>query len=545
MDGTVLGVVVSGSLIEGLEMKLADGHAVEDLRAGRFVVVQGDRYRFFSMLTDVRLDATSRDILLEPPAPDDEFRRKVLLGSCAYATVKLRPMLMTPTDGDALDADMLPVKTVPPHFSVVRSATSADVDRVFGSEARPGFFEIGAPVDMADTPVCLSLERLVQRSNGIFGKSGTGKTFLTRLCLCGTIRGSAAVNLVFDMHSEYGWEGVQEDRDRTRVRGLKQYFGSRVAIFTLDRESSRRRGAAVDFEVRIPYSQVTVDDITLLQRELNLTATAAETAYLLVDAFGRDWLREFLPMGPEALKQFAEASGANILALGALKRKLLQLQRACGDFLLPEVPAADDAVDAMLRCLGSGVHVVLEFGQHSRPLQYMLAANILTRRIHEQYVALSERAQRDGSGPPTPLVITIEEAHKFLAPGLADQTIFGTIAREMRKYGVTLLIVDQRPSGIDREVLSQVGTRLVCQLDDENDVNAVMSGLPDAGGLRAVLASLESKQQALLLGHAVPMPIVVRTRQYDDEAFRKAMGCEDPAERSARLERDRAHDFPA
>jgi len=41
------------------------------------------------------------------------------------------------------------------------------------------------------------------------------------------------------------------------------------------------------------------------------------------------------------------------------------------------------------------------------------------------------------------------------------QTIFGTIAREMRKYFVTLLVVDQRPSGIDNEVMSQIGTALL------------------------------------------------------------------------------------
>jgi len=45
----------------------------------------------------------------------------------------------------------------------------------------------------------------------------------------------------------------------------------------------------------------------------------------------------------------------------------------------------------------------------------------------------------------------IEEAHRFLDPATVRQTIFGTIAREMRKYFVTLLVVDQRPSGIDNE----------------------------------------------------------------------------------------------
>jgi DNA helicase HerA-like ATPase len=148
-------------------------------------------------------------------------------------------------------------------------------------------------------------------------------------------------------------------------------------------------------------------------------------------------------------------------------------------------------------------------------------------------------------------VITIEEAHKFLAPGLADQTIFGTIAREMRKYNVTLLIVDQRPSGIDDEVLSQVGTKICCLLDDEKDIDAVLTGVNGAASLRSVLTSLETRQQAMIFGHAVPMPVVVRTRLYDDEAFRQAMANglarseqdEDPQERRERLRRDRELDF--
>ena len=121
-------------------------------------------------------------------------------------------------------------------------------------------------------------------------------------------------------------------------------------------------------------------------------------------------------------------------------------------------------------------------------------------------------------------MITIEEAHKFLSPHLAGQTIFGTIARELRKYSVTLLVVDQRPSGIDSEVLSQLGTRITCLLNDEKDIDAVLTGISGASALRGVLASLDSKQQALLMGHAVPMPVVVQSRTYDDQAFKDSMG---------------------
>ena len=163
--------------------------------------------------------------------------------------------------------------------------------------------------------------------------------------------------------------------------------------------------------------------------------------------------------------------------------------------------------------------MALEFGKYgSNTAAYVLVSNLLTRRIHETWVRRKELADGGQGEEPRPLVIFIEEAHKFLTPAIAAQTIFGTIARELRKYNVTLMIVDQRPSGIDSEVMSQLGTRLCGALNDDRDINAVLMGARDAGQLRGVLARLDSKQQALVFGHAVPMPVVVRPRDYD-EAF--------------------------
>ena len=117
-------------------------------------------------------------------------------------------------------------------------------------------------------------------------------------------------------------------------------------------------------------------------------------------------------------------------------------------------------------------------------------------------------------------MICIEEAHKFLNPTAAKQTIFGIIAREMRKYYVSLLVVDQRPSGIDDEVLSQLGTKIVAQLNDDKDIQAALTGVSNASTLRSVLATLDTKKQALLLGHAVTMPVVVQTREYGEDFYR-------------------------
>ena len=121
------------------------------------------------------------------------------------------------------------------------------------------------------------------------------------------------------------------------------------------------------------------------------------------------------------------------------------------------------------------------------------------------------------------MTIVIEEAHRFLSPAVASQSPFGIIAREMRKNNVTLLVVDQRPSAIDPEVLSQVGTKVCCLLDDERDVDAVMAGASGSRELRSVLAGLRSRQQALFFGEAVPIPVAVQVREYGTDTSYDAL----------------------
>lgn len=521
-DGGEIGVVTQGSLTEGVEMKLNPDRSVEDVKAGKFVVIEGYKNQFFSMITDLSLDATNPEILLYPPREGDQLLHSVLNGSSTYVTVALRPMLMLEQGEEVVD-EPRPVKTIPSHFSKVVEAEEEDVSRVFGSEEKDDrFFNMGTPLDM-DTPVCINLNRFVERSNGIFGKTGTGKSFLTRLVLCGLIKNKKAVNLIFDMHNEYGFRAMKEGgQGNSFVKGLKQLFGNQVALFSLDPESSRQRGIQPDHEVYITYDQVAVEDVIALQDELQLNPTASESAYLVYAMYKDRWLRQLLSIDGPDVEQFAEDIGANKSSLSALHRKLKRLENF--PFMVNSLNGSD-AVDTMMDYIDRGIHIVLEFGRQTGMLAYLLVANILSRRIHEQYVTKSEKfyASQKPEDQPRHLVITIEEAHKFLNPATARQTIFGTIAREMRKYYVSLLVVDQRPSGIDEEVLSQLGTKITALLNDEKDIQGVLTGVSNASGLRSVLASLDSKQQALVFGHAVPMPVVIKTRDYD-EIFYKAMG---------------------
>jgi DNA helicase HerA-like ATPase len=530
------GSVVGGSLSEGLEVRLSEGSSIEDVKVGTLVTVQGRSRRFFGQVTDVSLSASDRAVGEQPPGPSNSLLTSVVSGTIAYGTLRVEPRLSLGVD-DGLEGPQ-PAKTVPPHFSQVAPASESDIELVFGKESQRHFW-IGSPLDM-ETRLCLDMGELVKRSNGVFGKSGTGKTFLTRLLLAGILQSGEATNLVFDMQSEYGWQGVSEGGSG-QVKGLKQLFPSKVAVFSLDEDSSRRRGLTPDYNVRIGYEEIEPADIAILRGALDLSPQGAEAAYSLHSHYGRKWLATFMALsGSEAFNELASHLNVNQGALSALHRRLSRLERF--DFM--DKSAAHDSVNHILSYLDRGIHVVLEFGRYGRELAaYILVTNLLTRRIYDRYAASKERALAGEGAEPKPLVITIEEAHKFLTPDVADQTIFGTIAREMRKYNVTLLVVDQRPSGIDEEVMSQLGTKFACLLDNDRDVDAVLTGISGGRKLKHVLASLDSRQQALVFGHAVPMPVEIRTRDYGTPESYKQLGYLDDKERKTRVERDAADLF--
>jgi DNA helicase HerA-like ATPase len=516
-DDIPLGTVVGGSLSRGLDVKLNPQFSMEKLAIGRYIIVRGRSGRvFFGIITDIALETTNPDLMRRPPDSSDDFVVQVYQGEVAFGMMHVSLMLML----DEEKGEPRPVKTIPTHFSPVFEASAYDVERVFGEEDEVHFF-VGTPLDMDEVQVNLDLVRFSERSSGVFGKSGTGKSFITRTILAGVIKSGLASTLIFDMHNDYGW-AVKDEVGR-EYKGLRQLFtDGRVSVITLDEESSRARGSKIDRVLRIGYEQIQPEDVEMLSGLLGLSEVQTGALFFLRRQLGPLWIAKLLDEQDAGEELQALVDSGRIVAgtLGAIQRKFEMFHRL--GFMTHE--KTDDVVEDIFQRLSIGTSVILEFGKYGNTLAaYVLVANYLTRRIHQRYVHQKNLAAGGNADDPRPLVIVIEEAHKFLDPHIASHTIFGNIARELRKYNVTLLIVDQRPSGIDDEVMSQIGTRVTCLLDNEADIRAVFSGVSGAGALREVLARLDTRQQALILGHAVPMPVVVRTRDYD-QALYAALG---------------------
>jgi len=562
----VIGYIVGGGLKESFRVRLTVPST--QVQEGAFVVVEGagalgdtGGMLFYGLVTDLALGATDArfaDEQSETRLPSS--LAGLLHGQTLFTNLEVLPALMlergpepaTPAydlwlarveAGERPQPRLLPVKTVPQHHSPVRMATAGDIAEIFGRPEEKGNFIIGHTREQGH-PVCINLQRFVQRSAGIFGATGTGKSFLTRLTLAGLIHHNVASVLLFDMHNEYAYEDTASDSGEV-VAGLKKKFPSRVRVVGLGKEALIR-GTPPDFNLDIAYSDIRPEDIELLTRELNLKETTPTTLDALISSYGAaNWLKEFRAMktgltieddkgrkipAPGSVAAWAQQVGLNVMAAEGLHDKLRRIFEL---EYLTEKPAAD-SLGEIIKALEAGQHVILSFGKHEKDLDYLLVTNLITRRIRaawEDKTNLYRSNKMDGA-EPRPLVIVLEEAHKLLNREMAPQTTFNTIAREMRKYYVTLLIIDQRPSQIYDEVMSQLGTRISGWLGDEEDIRAVLSGLAGREALRGMLSHLQPKEEVLMLGWGMPMPLPIRSRRYDDQFWKELLG-KDPGSRKA------------
>ena len=147
-DPDLIGYVIGGGLREGLHIRLTV--TADKVQEGSFVVCEGDRYRYYGLVTDLQLGAT------DPRFADEESGRlqtalaRELLGTTMFTTLAMYPTLImdkgpelgTPEQGqwqDRVDRGEenpgpKPVKTVPAHRTEVRLADEADVAEIFGKE---------------------------------------------------------------------------------------------------------------------------------------------------------------------------------------------------------------------------------------------------------------------------------------------------------------------------------------------------------------------------------------------------------------------------
>lgn len=125
-----------------------------------------------------------------------------------------------------------------------------------------------------------------------------------------------------------------------------------------------------------------------------------------------------------------------------------------------------------------------------------------------------------------PLLLVYEEAHKYvpnndLAKYRASKESIERIAKEGRKYGVSLLLASQRPSEISETIFSQCNNFWALRLTNPADQNYVERLLPDTlGSIVDKMSSLKAGE-CLLIGDSVVLPFIVQIEKCDLEPSSK------------------------
>lgn len=130
-----------------------------------------------------------------------------------------------------------------------------------------------------------------------------------------------------------------------------------------------------------------------------------------------------------------------------------------------------------------------------------------------------------------PVLLVCEEAHRYVpneanADGSSVGNILGRIAKEGRKYGISLGLITQRPSDLAEGVLSQCGTIIAMRLNNDRDQAFVKAAMPE--GARGFLDSIPAlrNRECIICGEGVAIPIRV---SFDNLEEAKRPASEDPS----------------
>ena len=161
--GNYLGLVIGGSLNQGVEVLLDAKTHIEEIAGGQPVVIQGKNLRFFGIITNITLQSSDQSIKTNPPDFSNAIISAIASQSSMYATMQV---ITTLTISGTISASVAPkpAKNIPSHFSKVYLASDEDINMVFGSEDQRHFW-VGTPPDL-ESKVRLNLEEFVKRSNG-------------------------------------------------------------------------------------------------------------------------------------------------------------------------------------------------------------------------------------------------------------------------------------------------------------------------------------------------------------------------------------------
>ena len=400
--------------------------------------------------------------------------------------------------------------------SPVMPVTTADLGAVFAADDSPNI-EIGTVYPTDDIRGALYIDPMLSKHFAILGSTGTGKSTSVSLILHRISELSPEGHIVMiDPHGEYSaaFKGIGElfNVDNLQLPYWLMNFEEHCEVLLTTQGAERERDSDILAKCLLAsrtkgkdmsqYGKVTVDSpIPYLLTDLNT---------ILTNEMGK-----------------LDRAG-DTLPYQRLKTKLDELKvDPRYSFMFSGMLVSDS--------MGSFVARLFRLPANGRPISIVdvsgvpseitsVVVSVLARMVFDYAIWSRTEAQR-------PILLVCEEAHRYVpkdgnSGSQAVRKILERIAKEGRKYGVSLGLITQRPSDLAEGVLSQCGTIISMRLNNDRDQACVRAAMPEgARGFLDAIPALRNRE-CIVCGEGVSIPIRVR---FDDLEPEKRPASSDPS----------------
>ena len=394
--------------------------------------------------------------------------------------------------------------------------TTADLHSVFAASDEP-HIEIGTVYPTDDIRGALYIDPMLGKHFAVLGSTGTGKSTSVSLILHRISQSSPEGHIMMiDPHGEYSAAfkncGEIFNVDNLQLPYWLMNFEEHCEVLLTTHGAERERDADILAKCVLAartkgkdvsqYGKVTVD---------------SPIPYLLTD------LTTIITNEMGKLDRAGDT-----LPYQRLKQKLDELKADPRYTFMFSGMLVSDSMPSFLSRLfrlpanGRPISIVDVSGVPSEITSVVVS--VLARMVFDYAIWSRTEAQR-------PLLLVCEEAHRYVpkdenSGAQAVRKILERIAKEGRKYGVSLGLITQRPSDLAEGVLSQCGTIISMRLNNDRDQACVRAAMPEgARGFLDAIPALRNRE-CIVCGEGVSIPIRVR---FDDLEPEKRPASSDPS----------------
>jgi DNA helicase HerA-like ATPase len=416
------------------------------------------------------------------------------------------------------------VRTFPVLGEAVYTMSETDLQVIFSKEKDP-CIEIGRLQQNNSIIAKVRIDDMLSKHFAIIGSTGSGKSCTVALVLQAILGASPAGHVVlFDPHNEYSKSfGNRAEVITGETLDLPIWmfdFVETVELLTSEIEDQAREEEEILNDIILmakrlfdrsmsrsdTSAQVKLDDVEMeLQRSTHIS----------LDSPVPYRIRDVVKLIDHEMGKLENTS--NLQPYKRLKRRIQSLiadPRYAFIFRNQAKPRPlEETIGRIFRLPVNGKPIsILDFS--SIPSETLNVVVSVVSRLAFELATWSERK--------IPILLVCEEAHRYIprdaSQGFhATRRIISRIAKEGRKYGVSLGIISQRPSELEPSTLSQCSTIFSMRLSNEIDQNFVRAAVPDgAAELLTFLPSLGTAE-TMVFGEAVNLPMRVLLNNLAEE----------------------------